>query len=128
MDFALIKQAAEQYEADMTKFLRDLVAIPGESCQEKGHIDCIAEEMKKVGFDRVEIDPMGNILGYMGSGDTLIAFDAHIDNVGIGNIDNWEFDPYKGYENETEIGGRGTSDQLGGIVSSGPQVAGSDNR
>ncbi|MBP5383589.1 MAG: YgeY family selenium metabolism-linked hydrolase [Lachnospiraceae bacterium] len=118
MDFALIKQAAEQYEADMTKFLRDLVAIPGESCQEKGHIDCIAEEMKKVGFDRVEIDPMGNILGYMGSGDTLIAFDAHIDNVGIGNIDNWEFDPYKGYENETEIGGRGTSDQLGGIVSS----------
>lgn len=118
MDFALIKQAAEQYEADMTKFLRDLVAIPGESCQEKGHIDRIAEEMKKVGFDRVEIDPMGNILGYMGSGDTLIAYDAHIDNVGIGNIDNWEFDPYKGYENETEIGGRGTSDQLGGIVSS----------
>ncbi|HOO29036.1 MAG TPA: YgeY family selenium metabolism-linked hydrolase, partial [Lachnospiraceae bacterium] len=30
----------------------------------------------------------------------------------------WEFDPYEGYENETEIGGRGTSDQLGGIVSS----------
>ncbi len=118
MDFAKIRQAAEQYEADMVKFLRDLVRIPGESCQEKGHIERIREEMEKVGFDRVEVDPMGNILGYMGSGKTLIAFDAHIDNVGIGNIDNWEFDPYEGYENETEVGGRGTSDQLGGIVSS----------
>ncbi len=118
MDFVKIKEAAQQYEADMTKFLRELVKIPGESCQEKGHIQRIEAEMKKVGFDRVEIDPMGNILGYMGTGEKLIAFDAHIDNVGIGNIDNWEFDPYEGYENETEIGGRGTSDQLGGIVSS----------
>ncbi|MDZ7548283.1 peptidase dimerization domain-containing protein, partial [Clostridium perfringens] len=34
-----------------------------------------------------------------------------------GNRANWNFDPYEGYETETEIGGRGTSDQLGGIVS-----------
>ena len=47
----------------------------------------------------------------------LIGFDAHIDTVGIGNRDNWEFDPYEGYETDFEIGGRGTSDQLGGIVS-----------
>ena len=61
---------------------------------------------------------MGNVLGYMGTGRKLIGFDAHIDTVGIGNRDNWEFDPYEGYETEEEIGGRGTSDQLGGIVSS----------
>ena len=42
----------------------------------------------------------------------------HIDTVGIGEISNWKFDPYEGYETETEIGGRGASDQLGGIVSS----------
>ena len=53
----------------------------------------------------------------MGTGDKIIAFDAHIDTVGIGNIDNWKFDPYDGYETETEIGGRGVSDQCGGIVS-----------
>ncbi|MBU9737021.1 YgeY family selenium metabolism-linked hydrolase [Diplocloster agilis] len=118
MDFNKIKELAQSYEKDMTKFLRDLVKIPGESCGEKGHIDRIAEEMRKVGFDKVEIDPMGNVLGYMGSGETLIGYDAHIDTVGIGNINNWEFDPYEGFETETEIGGRGTSDQLGGIVSS----------
>ena len=117
MDFKQIKASAENYEKQMTKFLRDLVAIPGESCEEKGVVERIAEEMKAVGFDKVEIDPQGNVLGYMGTGKTLIGFDAHIDTVGIGNRGNWEFDPYEGYETETEIGGRGTSDQLGGIVS-----------
>ncbi|MGF6905759.1 YgeY family selenium metabolism-linked hydrolase [Fusobacterium sp. PH5-44] len=117
MDFQKIKESAKNYEKSMTKFLRDLVRIPGESCGEEGHINRISEEMKAVGFDKVDIDPMGNILGYMGSGKTLIAFDAHIDTVGIGNRDNWEFDPYEGFESDTEIGGRGTSDQLGGIVS-----------
>jgi putative selenium metabolism hydrolase len=96
--------------------LRDLVKCPGESCHEKAHIDRIAAEMKKNGFDSVTIDPMGNVLGYMGTGNTLIAFDAHIDTVGIGNPAAWQFDPYDGFETATEIGGRGTSDQLGGIV------------
>lgn len=118
LDFNKIKEAAQGYEAAMTKFLRDLVAIPGESCEEKGVVERIAEEMKSVGFDKVEIDPQGNVLGYMGTGKTLIGFDAHIDTVGIGNRANWNFDPYAGFESETEIGGRGTSDQLGGIVSS----------
>ena len=117
MDFALIKKAAEGYEAVMTKFLRDLIAIPGESAGEEKVVQRIRREMEAVGFDRVEIDKMGNILGYMGSGDKIIAFDAHIDTVGIGNRDNWTFDPYEGYETDEEIGGRGASDQLGGIVS-----------
>ena len=118
MDYAKIKEAAENYGPQMTMFLRELVAIPGESCGEEGHIRRIEKEMEALSFDKVEIDPMGNVLGYIGNGKTLIAFDAHIDTVGLGEMSNWQFDPYKGYENDTEIGGRGTSDQLGGIVSS----------
>ncbi len=117
MDYGKIKEAAQGYEQAMTKFLRDLVRIPGESVGEEGHVKRIEQEMNALGFDKVVIDPMGNILGYMGSGKTLIGFDAHIDTVGIGNRGNWEFDPYEGFESDTEIGGRGTSDQLGGIVS-----------
>jgi len=118
MDFDAIKKAAKGYEKNMTKFLRDLIAIPGESCREECVIKRIEKEMNDLGFDEVTIDGMGNILGYMGSGKTLIAYDAHIDTVGLGELSNWKFDPYRGYENETEIGGRGASDQLGGIVSS----------
>lgn len=117
MDFSKIKETAQNYEADMTKFLREIVRYPGESCDEKAHIDRIAEEMRKLDFDKIEIDPQGNVLGFMGTGEKIIGFDAHIDTVGIGNIDNWDFDPYEGYENDIEIGGRGVSDQCGGLVS-----------
>ena len=118
MDFNAIKKAAEGYQKNMTKFLRDLIAIPGESCGEEGVIKRIEKEMKDLGFDNVVIDGMGNILGRMGTGKKIIAFDAHVDTVGLGELSNWKFDPYEGYENDTEIGGRGASDQLGGIVSS----------
>ncbi|MDR1277643.1 MAG: YgeY family selenium metabolism-linked hydrolase, partial [Treponema sp.] len=118
IDFAAIKKAAESYEKDMTTFLRDLVRLPGESCGEKETAERIVAEMKKVGFDEAEIDKMGNVLGYMGTGKTLIAFDGHIDTVGIGNRAIWKFDPYEGYETAEDIGGRGTSDQLGGPVAS----------
>ena len=46
MDYAKINEAAMGYKDDMTKFLRDLVRIPGESCGEKGHIMRIKEEME----------------------------------------------------------------------------------
>ena len=117
MDYALIKKTAESYEKDMTAFLRELVAIPSESAEEAGVAKRIVEEMQKLGFDQAFTDPMGNVHGVMGAGEKVIAFDGHIDTVGLGEISNWIFDPYKGYETDTEIGGRGTSDQTGGVVS-----------
>ncbi|MFP7756309.1 YgeY family selenium metabolism-linked hydrolase [Thermodesulfobacteriota bacterium B35] len=116
-DFARINELARTYEPEMTRFLRDMVAIPSESCQEEQVALRIRQEMEKVGFDRVEIDPMGNVIGTIGNGPRLIAFDAHIDTVGIGVADNWAFDPYQGFEDNECIGGRGTSDQEGGMAS-----------
>ena len=101
MDFEAIKKAAQAYGPDMTRFLRDMIAIPSESCEEKGVAHRIAEEMKKLGYDKVEFDALGNVIGWMGSGDKIIAIDSHIDTVGIGNIANWTHDPYKGYRTTT---------------------------
>jgi putative selenium metabolism hydrolase len=116
-EFARIRELARKYEPEMTKFLRDMIAIPSESCDEKKVIERIGQEMRSVGFDRVETDPMGNILGYIGTGSHLIALDAHIDTVGVGNRENWKFDPYGGCEDGEKIGGRGGSDQEGGMAS-----------
>ncbi len=116
MDFSKIAELAKKYEPDMTRFLRDMIKIPSESCGEKEVVLRIKEEMEKVGFDSVEIDEMGNVIGRIGNGSRIIAFDAHIDTVGIGLKSNWKFDPYEGYETETEIGGRGASDQEGGMA------------
>ena len=116
MDFEAIKKAAQAYGPDMTRFLRDMIAIPSESCEEKGVAHRIAEEMKKLGYDKVEFDALGNVIGWMGSGDKIIAIDSHIDTVGIGNRENWTHDPYDGYEDDKVIYGRGGSDQEGGMA------------
>lgn len=117
MNFSKINALALKYEPRMTRFLRDMIAIPSESRQEEKVVKRIRQEMENVGYDRVEIDKMGNVIGYMGNGPRLIAFDAHIDTVGIGQRSNWEFDPYEGYEDAETIGGRGASDQEGGMAS-----------
>ena len=117
LDYAKIKEAAENYRPDMVRFLREMISHPSESCEEKEVVECIRSEMEKLGFDKVEVDGLGNVIGWMGEGDKIIAIDSHIDTVGIGNIDNWEADPYKGYETDELIYGRGGSDQEGGMAS-----------
>jgi putative selenium metabolism hydrolase len=116
IDFKSVLKRADEYKPAISKFLRDIIAIPSESRQEAKVIQRIKDEMETVGFDRVDIDPMGNILGYIGNGHHLIAMDAHVDTVGVGDPDQWEYDPYKGYEDDEIIVGRGASDQEGGMA------------
>lgn len=117
MDLQAIKQAAEGYKADMTAFLRAMISHPSESCEEKEVVMCIKAEMEKLGYDKVEVDGLGNVIGWMGDGEKIIAIDSHIDTVGVGNRDNWTADPYEGYEDDEVIYGRGGSDQEGGMAS-----------
>ena len=117
LDYEIIKKTAESYQKDLTAFLRAMISHPSESCDEKAVAECIKAEMDKLGFDKTEFDGLGNVIGWMGDGDKIIAIDSHIDTVGIGNIENWEKDPYEGYETDEIIYGRGGSDQEGGMAS-----------
>ena len=117
LDFDKIKAAANAYGKDMTAFLRAMISHPSESCEEGEVVACIKAEMEKLGFDEVKVDGLGNVMGFMGEGEKIIAIDSHIDTVGIGNRDNWDFDPYEGFEDDQLIGGRGGSDQEGGMAS-----------
>lgn len=112
-----ISELSEKYKEDMVTFLRDMVSIPSTSCNEKKVIERIKYEMDKVGFDEVNIDKMGNIIGRIGSGKTVIAMDAHIDTVDVGDPSLWEVDPFEGEIRDGIIYGRGASDQEGGMAS-----------
>ena len=117
LDFAAIHQRAEHHRPKIVRFLRDLIALPSPSGGEERVVGRIREEMEDLGYDRVEYDPLGNVLGYLGSGPRLVALDGHVDTVGVGNRDLWTFDPYEGFEDEECVGGRGASDQKGGVAS-----------
>ena len=111
-----ILERTHAYAEDLYSFLRSIIKIKSYDAHEGQVISRIKEEMEKVGFDRIEIDPMGNLLGYLGNGKHLFAFDGHCDTVTHGDIENWTFDPFEGMEDDEIIGGLGSSDQKGGIA------------
>ena len=112
-----IAALAQSYEADIVHFLRDLIAIPAESSHEGPVIQRIRQEMEKVGFDEIRIDPMGNILGRIGTGKTVIMMDSHTDTVGVGDPKEWAWDPYQGKVEDGYVYGRGSCDQRAGMAS-----------
>jgi putative selenium metabolism hydrolase len=111
-----IARLAERYTPDMVRFLRDMIAIPSESTGEKPVVDRVAAEMERSGFDEIRIDGLGNVLGRVGSGRTVIAIDGHLDTVGVGDPSTWTRDPFKGELRDGIIYGRGASDQEAGIA------------
>ena len=112
-----IEKLAEEMNSDVEGFLRDIIAIKSTSMEEEEVVKRIREEMETLDFDEIIIDKMGNILGRVGNGEHVFAYDGHIDTVDVGQEDNWEFHPFQGKEDEEYIYGRGASDQKGGFAS-----------
>jgi len=115
--FNKILEEAEKNEREVAGFLRDLIATRSMSSQEGAVIQRIKQEMEKCKFDEITIDPMGNILGRIGNGKHVIAMDAHVDTVDVGNPDNWNIDPFRGDEKDGIIYGRGACDMKGPLAS-----------
>ena len=74
-----IKKRVGEKREDIIQFLRDIVAIPSMDGQLKDVGDRIQAEMRKLGFDEVRFDKMGNTIGRIGNGPKVIVFDSHID-------------------------------------------------
>lgn len=111
-----ILDRARRYEGAMVKLLRELVAIPGESGTEGPVIARIHRELEVHQiFDRIWIDPFGNLLARIGAGPKLIAIDAHVDTVGVGDLTQWKHDPYQGKVENGVVYGRGAGDQRGAV-------------
>jgi len=111
-----IASVADSLKNELVGFLRDSIAIPSFCGEEGAVIARIRQEMEKIGYEHIWIDPMGNLFGRIGSGSKILAFDGHCDTVGIGNRSNWTVDPFKGDMKEGIIYGRGASDQKGGLA------------
>ncbi|MCB5262110.1 MAG: YgeY family selenium metabolism-linked hydrolase [Candidatus Cloacimonetes bacterium] len=108
---------AKAYEAETVRFLMDMVKIPSFSTTEKEVVLAIKKEMEAAGFDEVFIDPLGNVIGRIGNGPKVIAFDAHVDTVYPGERSLWDFDPFDAHVKDGKVWGRGTVDQEGGMAS-----------
>lgn len=112
-----IGNKAKHYEQATADFLVNMIKTPSFSTKEKDVIEVISKEMKKTGFDEVKVDGLGSVIGRIGSGKRVIAFDAHIDTVYPGDLNLWNFDPFDGHIKDGKVWGRGSVDQKGGMAS-----------
>ena len=114
--YAAIRRRAEAMEGDTARFLSELVRTQSFSGQERAVIGVIEAEMKRLGFDEVRIDGLGNLIGRLGSGPRVLAFDGHVDTVYPGDRSQWRFDPFDGKVEAGLVRGRGSVDQKGGVA------------
>lgn len=116
---SMLYDEAKKREAATAEFLKDIVSIPSLSSQEGDVVKFMAEAMKKMGYDEVVIDGMGNLLGRIGNGPRIIAFDGHCDTVDVGDLSLWtKVKPYPAIIQDGKVYGRGGADQKGGVASS----------
>ena len=112
-----IRELAEKYRDYTAENLSKLVKTKSYSSKEEDVCRLIVELCKEAGFDEVRIDGLGSVIARVGYGPKTMAFDAHIDTVEVGNIKNWNFDPFSGEIKDGLVYGRGASDQKGGAAS-----------
>jgi len=109
-----INELANKYRDYTATNLSKLVKIKSLSCGEEKVQHELKRQMEEAGFDEVRIDGLGNVIGRIGNGKKILAFDGHTDTVDMGNLDNWDFDPLGGEIKDGYVHGRGTVDQEGG--------------
>jgi len=116
IDPAMIEQIKTRVAAqreDIITFLRELCAIPSYDSQIRKVGERAEAEMRKLGFDEVWFDQMGNVVGKIGSGPVKLLYDSHIDTVGIGDPDSWDWDPFEGKIEDGVFFARGACDEKG---------------
>ena len=112
-----IKSRAHELRDYTAKNLSKLVQMKSYSSQEENVCRLIVDLCKEAGFDEVKVDRLGSVVARIGYGPKTLAFDAHIDTVEVGNLANWNFDPFSGEIKDDMVFGRGASDQKGGAAS-----------
>jgi len=115
--FNKINELSQVYADLSARNLSKLVQIESLSCKEKSVQELLKQLMIECGADEVAIDGLGNCIGKMGVGSKILAIDGHMDTVDVGNMNNWDFDPFSGEIKNGFVHGRGSVDQKGGVAS-----------
>ncbi|MGI6466251.1 MAG: YgeY family selenium metabolism-linked hydrolase [Sphaerochaetaceae bacterium] len=112
----IIREKAAEYRDYNAKLLSEMVKVKSYSSKEEDVCRLIVKMCEEAGFDEVRIDGLGSVVAKIGNGPKELAFDAHVDTVEVGNLDNWNFDPFSGEIKDGLVMGRGSADQKGGAA------------
>lgn len=102
----------------MIEFAQALIQRPSLSGEEAAAAARIAEEMRSLGFDQVNIDENGSVVGIIQGahpGKTIL-LDAHMDTVGVAAGVAWRTDPFGAAIEGQTLYGRGAADMKGALA------------
>lgn len=105
-------------EDRLIRFYKDLIRTQSYWDEEGNIAGRILREMEKLGYDEVFIDRIGNVVGRIGDGKTILHFDSHMDTVRVNDPESWELDPFGAREKDGFVYGRGSVDMKGGLAAS----------
>ena len=94
------------------------ISIPSYTGQEKELAFFVKETMERLGYDRVWIDDLGNVIGRV-KGEKpgkKVLFDGHLDTVSVGDVNKWQYNPFQGKIEDGKVYGRGASDMKGALA------------
>ncbi len=108
----------EKREEQVKELCRELVRNESISGNEKAAVECLSEFMKSVGYDSVNIDKYGSLVGCIKGNrpGPKVLFDGHLDEVAVTNPEEWKYPPFEAEEVDGKIYGRGTSDMKGAVA------------
>ena len=109
-----IREWVEDHREDCIEFLQDIVAIPSATTvgeEEEEVAKRIRAEMEELGYDDAFVDEFGNVHGVVeGRREGAVMLNSHIDTVGYGDREQWEYDPYGAEIEDGQMYGLGTAD------------------
>lgn len=108
---------AEAHRGDVVAFAQRLIqtrSMPGE----EGEVAAlIHSEMERLGYDGVDVDEAGNVIGRMAGGEgPALMFNGHMDHVDAGDPDRWAHPPFGGEIHGGALWGRGAADMKGALA------------
>lgn len=105
----LLQSMMNSFEPKLVSFAQDLVRIKSYTGEERDAILRVKQEMESLNYDQVIVDSIGSVVGVIGTGETKVYFDGHIDTV-LAKPEEWSFDPWSGEVVDGFLRGRGSVD------------------
>lgn len=105
--------------ADCVEFTRRMVQTPSMPGQEAAVTELVAQEMRRLDFDEVWLDDIGNVHGRIFGRDRdlgAIVLNSHTDHVDPGDLSLWSVPPFSAEIVDGRILGRATCDIKGPLA------------
>lgn len=108
----------EKEFASMLDLARRLIREPSPSLGERKVAELVEQEMRRIGYDDVRRDELGNVIGIVEGHSTgpSIMLNGHMDQVEVTDADKWQHGPFEGYRDDEFLYGRGAADMKASLA------------